>query len=256
MAIDAVAIIPARLASTRFPRKVLADQTGRPLIAHVAEAAAHASCVSRVVVAADSAEIDRALRPFRIECVLTGDHHENGTSRLDEAAERLDLPPDALILNVQGDEPEIDPALLDAAAEALVASGRGVHPEADAATVASPFDPGQDPRDPNIVKVVRARDGSALYFSRALIPHDRDGDAPTEAAPLRHVGLYAYRRASLREYVALPPTPLERAERLEQLRLLEHGRRIMVAVCAASHTGVDTPEQYASFVRRWKLKNG
>lgn len=241
----AVAIIPARLGSTRFPRKVLADETGHPLVWHVAQAAMRARRVSRVVVAADDEEVREALGPSETEVVLTSREHPNGTSRLAEAAALLNLHPRRIIVNVQGDEPEIEPGVIDAAIATLAES------EADVATVASDFLPGQDPGDPNIVKVVLTRDGRAMYFSRALIPHHRDGGA-APAQPLRHVGLYAYRRAFLEEYVALEPTPLESAERLEQLRILEHSHSIAVAVCESSRHGIDTPEQYAAFVERWR----
>lgn len=242
----AVAIIPARLGSTRFPRKALASETGRALVVHVAEAAARAGRVGRVVIATDGEEIRAAAERAGVEAVMTGEH-PNGTSRLNEAAEKLGLPDDAVVVNVQGDEPEIDPGIIDAAVAAL-----GAH---DMATVASPMAPGSaEWRDPNVVKVVLRRDGTAMYFSRAPIPHDRDGDAPEGARPLRHVGLYVYRRGFLRTYAALPPTPLEEAEKLEQLRALEHGRSIAVAVCASSHAGIDTPEQYAAFVARFRSR--
>lgn len=242
----AVAIIPARLGSTRFPRKALADRTGRALVLHVADAAARAGSVARVVVATDGQEILAAAQRSGVEAVLTGEH-PNGTSRLNEAAQRLNLPDDAVIVNVQGDEPEIDPAIIDAAVHAL-----GAH---DMATVASPIPAGSaEFHDPNVVKVVLRTDGGALYFSRAPIPLDRDGDAPASARPLRHVGLYVYRRAFLRLYASLAPTPLEQAEKLEQLRALEHGRTIAVAVRESSHAGIDTPEQYEAFVRRWAVR--
>ncbi len=238
----AVAIIPARLGSTRFPRKALAAETGRALVLHVADAAARAGSVGRVVIATDGEEIRAAAERAGVEAVMTGEH-DNGTSRLDEAAETLGLADDAVVVNVQGDEPELDPAIIDAAVAAL-----GAH---DMATVASPIAPGSaELRDPNVVKVVLRRDGTAMYFSRAPIPHDRDGGG--EGAALRHVGLYVYRRGFLRTYAALAPTALERTEKLEQLRALEHGRTIAVAVRESSHAGIDTPEQYAAFVARFR----
>lgn len=242
----AVAIIPARLGSTRFPRKALAAETGRALVVHVAEAAARAGSVGRVVIATDGEEILAVAQRAGVEAVMTGEH-PNGTSRLNEAAQKLGLPDDAVIVNVQGDEPEIDPGIIDAAVAAL--GGR------EMATVASPMTVGgAEWRDPNVVKVVLRRDGTAMYFSRAAIPHDRDGGAPEDARPLRHVGLYVYRRGFLRTYAALAPTPLEDAEKLEQLRVLEHGHAIAVAVCASSHAGIDTPEQYAAFVARFRAR--
>jgi len=244
--VSAVAIIPARLASERFPGKILAAETGRPLIQHVAELAARAGSIARVVVAADDQTIADALAPFGTEVVLTGEH-PNGTSRLAEAARLLKLPPEGVVVNVQGDEPEIEPEVIDVAVDALSGS------DCPVATVGSPFAPADDPGDPNIVKLVTRCDGRALLFTRASVPYAR---SPEGARPLRHVGIYAYRRAFLDTYVALPPTPLELAERLEQLRVLEHGYDIAVALAESRHEGIDTPEQYARFVARRRSGGG
>ena len=243
----AVVIIPARLGSVRFPGKVLADATGSPLIRHVCEAARSARCVERVVVATDDVRVRAAVERFGGEAVMTGEH-PNGTSRLGEAAATLGLEADRIIVNVQGDEPEIEPGLIDLSVEALVESG------ADAATAACPLGPDDRHDDPNVVKVVLDGRGMAMYFSRAPIPHRRDHDDGACARPLRHVGLYVYRRAFLDEYLRLPATPLELAEKLEQLRILEHGRRIAVAVAEGTSRGIDTPEQYAAFVERWRAR--
>lgn len=239
-----VGVIPARLASSRFPEKVLADRTGWPLIRHVYESARRSARLTRLVVAADHPRVVDAVRSFGGEAVLTDVSHPNGTSRLAEAARLLDVPASGVVVNIQGDEPELEPGVIDAAVEALLAS------DAPMATVASPFVSGEDPGDPNLVKAVLARDGTALYFSRSLIPHRRSGGEA--AAPLKHIGLYVYRRPFLDEYLALPPTPLERCEMLEQLRVLEHGRKIAVAVREVRSQGVDTPEQYEAFVSRWR----
>jgi 3-deoxy-manno-octulosonate cytidylyltransferase (CMP-KDO synthetase) len=243
-------IIPARLGSTRFPAKVLADKTGKPLIQHVYEAAKQARCAGRVVIATDNDRVMAAARNFGGEAVMTRADHPNGTSRLAEAAAALGLGPDSIVVNVQGDEPELEPSVIDAAVNALVSSGSPM------ATVASRFAPvasgGDDPSNPNIVKVVLSAKGTALYFSRALIPFDRDGKR--ESAPLRHVGLYVYRRSFLDAYLALPSTPLEKCEQLEQLRVLEHGYQIAVAIVESAQAGIDTEEQYESFVKRWKGK--
>lgn len=239
-----VAIIPSRLGSTRFPRKVLANATGKPLIQHVWESARLASSLSRVVIATDSHEVRDAVLAFGGECVMTREDHPNGSSRLAEAADALCLADHDIVVNVQGDEPEIDPDCIDAAVLSLVDSNAHV------ATIASPFATHEDPANPNLVKVVLARDSTALYFSRSLIPHTRQGGTPL--TPLRHVGLYVYRAATLRKYIKLAPTPLEQSEMLEQLRLLEHGLRIAVAVFPVTTTGIDTPEQYADFVRRFR----
>jgi len=243
-----IAMIPARLASVRFPRKALAAETGTPLVAHVARAAACAETPDRVVVATDSAEIIAAVEPLGVAAVLTRRDHPNGASRIAEACETLAVPDDAIVVNVQGDEPEIEPEAIDAVARALAAS------DAPAATLASPFAPDEDPADPNLVKVVLDLAGDALLFSRAPIPYVRESQG--RAAPLRHVGLYAYRRSFLREYAAMAPTPLEETEGLEQLRILEHGRRIAVTVRPSASAGIDTPEQYARFVARWRARSG
>lgn len=249
---SAVVIIPARLASSRLPGKVLLSETGKPLIRHVWEAAKRASAISRVVVATDDVTVLDTVLGFGGEAVLTGTQHQNGTSRLAEAAARLELSPEDIVVNVQGDEPELEPGSIDAAVDALVTSEQNNRDRGGCAvgTIAVPFAPGQDPRDPAMVKVVRALDGSALYFSRSLIPHDRDGTPDSAGGLLRHVGLYVYRRAFLERYVSLPQTPAERLEQLEQLRVLEHGYRIAVAVREHAAIGIDTPGQYAAFVAR------
>lgn len=237
---DVVVVIPARFASSRFPGKPLAARTGRPLIQHVCDRARLARSASRVLVATDDSRIERVVREFGGEVVMTRADHPNGTSRLAEVAR--DLPNGTIVVNLQGDEPEIEPALIDRVAESLG--------DADMCTIASPFAADEDPSDPNIVKVVVDRMGRALYFSRAMIPARRDVMGPS--SPLKHVGLYAYRREFLIEYVGMTPTPLERTEHLEQLRVLEHGRSIQVVIADARHHGIDTPEQYNEFVRRWQ----
>jgi len=238
-----VAIIPARMASTRLPGKMLLDKTGRPLIQHVHEAVQKARSLSKIVVATDDERIAAAVAGFGGESVMTGVNHPNGTSRLAEAAAKLGLASDAVVVNVQGDEPEIEPAVIDAAVATLQGGG------CEVSTVASPFMPGEDPGNPNIVKVVTKADRQAMYFSRSLIPHPRQGGTPVE--PLKHVGIYAYHVEFLRQYVFLPPTPLEQCEMLEQLRVLEHGYRIGGAVCPCSTQGIDTPDQYEAFVSRF-----
>lgn len=251
-----VAIVPARLASKRFPRKVLADHTGRPLVQHVVDRVLRAESVQRVVVASDDEEIRSAIEGFGTEVILTDASHPNGTSRISQAATLLDLPDSDIVLNVQGDEPEIDPRCLDAAVAALRDS------ECPVATVGVRMSDCREAQDPNIVKVVTTADLSrALYFSRARIPFDRDGDASerlADARPIRHMGLYAYRRSFLRDYAALPPTPLEQSEMLEQLRVLEHGYPIAIAVLEPDETngggGIDTPEQYQAFLARWNAE--
>ena len=238
----ALALIPARMGATRFPGKPLKADTGTPLVVHVVQQVQRAATVDRVVVATDTPAIAEAVAAAGAEAVMTG-AHPNGTSRLAEALLKLDDPA-SLIVNVQGDEPEVPPATIDA----LVA---GLHADASAgmATLASPFAPGEDPADPNVVKVVVGQNGRALYFSRSLIPFDRDQEGHAPVA--KHPGLYAYRRAFLLGYPRLAPTPLEQAEKLEQLRVLEHGLPIAIVEAPAPCPGIDTPEQYAAFVKRW-----
>lgn len=237
-----IAVIPARYDSVRFPGKMLADRTGKPLIRHVYEQARRATTVDEIVVATDDDRIAAAVRGFGGRALMTRRDHSNGTSRIAEAAQSLSA---SIIVNVQGDEPEIDPALIDQAVRCLIS-----RPQCPMATLASPFAKGEDPSNPNIVKVVVRHDGAAMYFSRSLIPFDRDGVADGSFRPLKHVGLYVYRREFLATYVALEPTLLEKIEKLEQLRVLEHGHQIAVAIGEAHHHGIDTPEQYEAFVAR------
>jgi 3-deoxy-manno-octulosonate cytidylyltransferase (CMP-KDO synthetase) len=246
-----VAIIPARLGSTRLPGKVLLHETGQPLIRHVWEAARRANSVQRVVIATDDQRVLDAARGFGADAVLTRVDHPNGTSRLSEAAALLGLGENDLIVNVQGDEPELEADAIDAAVGALQSAERSPA-GCSIGTIAVPFQPHEDPRDPNCVKVVLDLNGRALYFSRSPIPFDRDSRGGPDVAMLRHVGLYVYRRAFLDRYVTLAPTPLERAEQLEQLRALQHGFGIAVAIRPSARIGIDTPEQYKQFVARWK----
>lgn len=243
-----VAIIPARLGSTRFPGKVLADRTGRPLIQHVHDAARRSSRLTDISIATDDDAVCAAVARFGGRAIMTSPDHPNGSSRLAEAARQLGLGEDDIVVNVQGDEPELEPGLIDAAVRALESSG------AEVSTIGSPLRPGEDAANPNIVKVVRRADGLALYFSRAVIPFPREA-GPGAAMPLRHVGLYVYRAGFLQTYVKLPATPLEVTESLEQLRVLEHGYRIAVAVEPSTGQGIDTPEQYEAFVARWRARN-
>jgi len=244
-----IAIIPARLASSRFPRKVLADRTGRTLLQHVYESASRARLPDRVVVATDAEEVARVAAQFGAECVMTRVDHTSGTSRLGEAASRLGLEGHDIVINVQGDEPEIDPEVIDDLARAMLESG------ADCATVASAYPSDADPSDPNIVKVVVDASGHAMYFSRSPIPFQRDPAEPDPQPLLRHIGIYAYTRRTLEAYTGLAETRLERTEKLEQLRLLASGYRMLVIERETDHHGIDTPEQYEAFVRRWAGSN-
>jgi 3-deoxy-manno-octulosonate cytidylyltransferase (CMP-KDO synthetase) len=237
-------LIPARLASTRLPDKPLADIGGVPMVVRVAQRA-RASGASRVVVAADDARIVAACLAHGIDALLTRTDHASGSDRLAEACARLALPDDAIVVNVQGDEPLIDPVLIDAVAAELAAQ-----PEAAMSTAAHPIDSAADFGNPNVVKVVLDARGHAMYFSRAPLPWWRDGRAtaegpalPTSPAPLRHIGIYGYRAGFIRTFPTLPPAPVESTEALEQLRALWHGFRIAVHVSDRSPgPGVDTPE--------------
>jgi len=230
-----VAVVPARWGSTRFPGKELALLHGIPVVVHALRRASEARRVERVIAAVDDERIAKAAREAGFEVVMTRADHPNGTSRIAEVAASLHC---EMVVNVQGDEPRIEPALIDLAVEALDNAGRQV----PVSTVASPFMPGEDPANPNIVKVVVGTNGRALYFSRSLVPCNRDGGAGA-VQPLKHVGLYVYRRPFLPTFVLMPATPLERTEQLEQLRVLENGYGIAVAIGQARFHGVDTPEQ-------------
>jgi 3-deoxy-manno-octulosonate cytidylyltransferase (CMP-KDO synthetase) len=245
-------LIPARLASTRLPDKPLADVGGAPMVVRVAQRALQ-SAAARVVVAADDRIIVEGCRAHGIEAVLTATHHASGSDRLAQACELLGLPDDELVVNVQGDEPLIDPGLIDAVAAELAA-----HPQAAMSTAVHEIDSVEDFGNPNIVKAVLDRDGFAIYFSRAPIPWWRDGFADGIRAlpvprPLRHVGIYGYRAGFLRRFPKLEPAPLEAVEALEQLRALWHGYRIAVHVTrTAPGIGVDTPEDLERVRALWR----
>jgi 3-deoxy-manno-octulosonate cytidylyltransferase (CMP-KDO synthetase) len=236
-----VVIIPARLASTRLPNKPLADLGGKPMIVRVAERAQE-SGAARIVVATDHADILTACAAHGIEACMTRADHPSGTDRIAEVARTLGLPDDAVVVNLQGDEPLIDPSLLAACAARIGA-------QVPMATCAHPLHEAADAFNPNVVKVVLDKLGRALYFSRATIPWHRDGfvqsreQLPAGYVPLRHIGLYAYSNAFLQQYPQLEPAPLESIEALEQLRVLWHGYPIAVHVTdSAPAAGVDTPE--------------
>ena len=230
-------VIPARLGSTRLPRKPLADIGGKPMVVRVAEQAKK-SLAQSVVVATDSPEIQAACDEHRIECLLTSPDHTTGTDRLAEVAQLLKLPNSALVVNVQGDEPLIPPELINQVAQTLAD-----HHECAISTVAVPIDDEKDIQNPNVVKVVLNRADEALYFSRASIPFVRDSENTKNTTHLRHLGIYAYRADFLQAYTRLEPAPPEHAEALEQLRALWNGYRIAVHIAKeAPPAGVDTPE--------------
>lgn len=227
----AIAVIPARWASSRFPGKPLADLLGAPMIARVAERVLQSEAVFRVVVATDDDRIAAAAKAHQLEVVFTSEACASGTDRVAEAVAQLGIE-DALIVNVQGDEPLIDPRDIDVLVEATLASPHGM------GTLARPLPEPERFADPNVVKVVLAADGRALYFSRAPVPHGGVSQA------LLHIGLYAYRPEVLARLTALPPSALEKTERLEQLRALENGISIQVALARSPipSIAIDTPE--------------
>ncbi len=271
-----VVCIPARYASTRFPGKVLAQKTGKYLIQHTYEQACLAKLPERVMIAADDEKIVAAAAEFGGACVLTRTDHQSGTDRIAEAVQDLDVD---IVINVQGDEPEIDPAHIDMLAQLLVDN-----PDCPMATLATRFASKEQVADPNVVKVIVSgrpvgatpcgcppharqaqgpaptRDGSArphdgprraIYFSRSVIPYDRDHAGVGDVGSyLRHIGIYAYRKDFLGQITTLPQTPLEKLEKLEQLRVIEHGFAILVGTVEHTCEGIDTPEQYAAFVER------
>lgn len=235
-------LIPARLASTRLPNKPMADIGGAPMVVRVAQRVMSVTGASgriRVVVAADSAEIIGACQAHGIEALLTRADHPSGSDRLAEACQLLALGDEEIVVNVQGDEPLIDPSLVGAVAQLL-----NQRPEASMSTAAHAIDSWVDFTNPNVVKVVLDARGLALYFSRAPVPYKRDQpDALPSPAPLRHIGIYGYRVGFLRQFPSLPQAPIETTESLEQLRAMWHGHRIAVHVSAhAPGPGVDTPE--------------
>lgn len=242
-------VLPARLASTRLPGKMLLAETGKPLIVHTYEAACRARLPRRVIVACDDAAIAEAVEAGGGEAMLTDPAAASGTDRVAEVARRL--PEYDTIVNLQGDEPEIEPAAIDRLIELLAADSA-----AAMATLATPIRNRPQLEDPACVKVVTDAHGRALYFSRSVIPHARtwndellQGDPPVF---LQHVGMYAYRRDFLLRFAEYPVAPLEQVECLEQLRALYHGHVIVVGVIDSPSIGIDTPEDYRRFVQRYR----
>ena len=253
-----VACIPARYSSTRFPGKVLAKDTGKFLIQHTYERARLARLPERVIIATDDEKVVAAAYSFGAPCVLTGIEHQSGTDRIAEAVEQMDAD---IVVNLQADEPEIEPANIDYVARLLIEN-----PDYPMATLAADFERAEQIADPNIVKVIVSRCsgwtmdegrrtneevGWAIYFSRCPIPYDRDAKGIGQIGQYkRHLGIYAYRKDFLLKITALPQTPLEKIEKLEQLRAIENGFGILVGKVKHTCDGIDTPEQYAEFVHR------
>ena len=269
------AVIPARFGSTRFAGKVLANDTGKFLIQHTYERACLAMLPDKVIIAADDERIAAAAKSFGAECVLTSPAHKSGTDRIAEAVKKIadsnsverigkgTLNANDIVLNVQADEPEIEPGNIDLLARLLIKNQN-----CQMATLAAEFENSEQVKDPNIVKVVIANSGQrradrkgklnanydrAIYFSRAAIPYDREKAGIGEAKQyLRHIGIYAYTKEFLLKITALPQTRLEKIERLEQLRAIENGFPILVGKVKHTCDGIDTPQQYAEFVKRHK----
>jgi 3-deoxy-manno-octulosonate cytidylyltransferase (CMP-KDO synthetase) len=242
-----VVVIPARYASTRLPGKPLLRQTGKYLVQHVFERAAQARCANLVLVATDDPRIAAAVDSFGGRAVMTRRDHPTGTDRVAEVARQLDAD---IIINLQGDEPLIEPAALD-----LLAARLERDPDADMATLAVPLLALEPYRNPHCVKVVCDQHGRALYFSRSPIPFVRDGQPDFAARPprfLQHLGVYAYRRPFLLHLAQLPPHPLEQLEKLEQLRALATGTVIQVGIVETKGLGVDTYEDYEHFVKYYR----
>lgn len=238
-------LIPARLASTRLPNKPLLDIAGLPMIVRVARQA-HLSRAKCVVVATDSLSIADVCTAHGIDHTMTDANHPSGSDRLAQACTQLGLDDNSIVVNVQGDEPLIDPNLIDAVAECL-----HQHPQCAMSTAAHSLPDSSEWSNPNIVKVVTDANNLALYFSRSLIPYDRDGlravaDLSADKLPLRHIGIYAYRVGFLKRFPLMAQAPIERLEALEQLRALWHGEKIAVHISnGAAAIGVDTPEDLA-----------
>jgi 3-deoxy-manno-octulosonate cytidylyltransferase (CMP-KDO synthetase) len=234
-----VALIPARFGSTRLPGKPLLKDTGKYLIQHVHERVVRAKCVDRVIVATDDDRIVSAVKSFGGDAVLTSKDHPSGTDRVAEVAAGLNAD---LIINVQGDEPDIEPSLLDELAESLAD-----REEIEMATAAVPIRDAASFASPHVVKVILDARNNALYFSRSPVPHG--ADVTGDEKPLKHIGVYAYRRDALLKLTHFGPVPMERIERLEQLRALHHGMTIKVVVTDRDHLGIDTLEEYEAFVK-------
>jgi 3-deoxy-manno-octulosonate cytidylyltransferase (CMP-KDO synthetase) len=240
-----LAVIPARFSSTRFPAKVLAKGTGKFLIQHTYEQACLAKLPEKVIIAADDQKVVAAAKSFGAECILTSVEHKSGTDRIAEAVSDIGVD---IIVNLQADEPEIDPANIDYLAQLLIDN-----PDYPMATLCAEFQTAEQVADPNIVKAITDCNNCAIYFSRLPIPYDREKSGVGNIGQyLRHLGIYAYRKEFLLKITKLPQTPLEKIEKLEQLRAIENGYKILIGKVEHTCDGIDTPEQYAEFVKRYK----
>jgi 3-deoxy-manno-octulosonate cytidylyltransferase (CMP-KDO synthetase) len=244
--VNILAVIPARYGSTRFAGKVLAKDTGKFLIQHTYERACLAKLPQKVIIAADDERVVAAAYTFGAECMLTSPDHASGTDRIAEVAQELDVD---IVINLQADEPEIDPDNIDLLTKLLIDN-----PNYPMATLAAPFENAKQIADPNIVKVITDCNNCAIYFSRCPVPYYREKAGIGNVDKyLRHIGIYAYRKDFLLKITTLPQTPLEKTEKLEQLRAIENGYKILVGKIARTCDGIDTPDQYAEFVKRYKV---
>ena len=238
-----IVVIPARYGSSRFAGKVLAKETGKYLVQHTYERALCAKTVDLALIATDDQQVMDACAEFGGECVMTSVKHQSGTDRIAEAVAKLDVD---IIVNLQADEPEIDPDYIDQVAGLLADN-----PDANMATLLAPFESADDVVNPNVVKCITGKDGKAIYFSRSVIPYDRNAGGVSEVGCYkRHLGIYAYRKEFLMKYTSLKPSFLEQTEKLEQLRAIENGYTILTAMVGKAWDGIDTHKQYRVFVER------
>jgi 3-deoxy-manno-octulosonate cytidylyltransferase (CMP-KDO synthetase) len=238
-----IVVIPARYGSSRFAGKVLAKETGKYLVQHTYERALCAKSVDQALIATDDQRVMAACAEFGAACVMTSADHQSGTDRIAEAVADVDVD---IVVNLQADEPEIDSEYIDRVAGLLIDN-----PDASMATLLAPFETADDVANPNIVKCITDTRGRAIYFSRSVIPYDRQSGGVGEAGKYkRHLGIYAYRKSFLMKYTSMKPSFLEQTEKLEQLRAIENGYTILTAMVEKAWDGVDTEEQYQAFVQR------
>ncbi|MBC8378936.1 MAG: 3-deoxy-manno-octulosonate cytidylyltransferase [Planctomycetes bacterium] len=243
-----VVVIPARYGSSRFEGKVLAKETGKYLVQHTYERALCAKSVDEALIATDDERVLAACREFGAACVMTSIEHQSGTDRIAEAVARMEVD---ILVNLQADEPDIEPDYID-----LVASLLTANRTAQMATLLAPFENPTDVANPNIVKCITDTTDRAIYFSRSVIPYDRQAGGVGQVSDYkRHLGIYAYRKDFLMAYTAMAPSFLEQRERLEQLRAIENGCTILTATVPKAWDGVDTQEQYQAFVQRMLQEN-
>lgn len=243
-----IAVIPARYESTRFPGKVLAKETGKYLIQHVWEKVKQAKLVEKVLIAADNEKVIQACKTFGAEAVMTAQTHKSGTDRIAEAVKNIETD---IVINIQADEPQIEPASIDLLAQLMIDNL-----QTKMATLIAKFDNKEQIANPNIVKVIIDKGRFAKYFSRSVIPYCRtNGPVGNINDYYRHLGIYAYTKDFLLTITKLPVGKLEQIEQLEQIRVLEYGYNILTGLASRAHDGIDTPQQYAEFVKSYNISN-